>query len=162
MNRSIQTEEFLARFCEWRRVAPRDFHAYVLKHALYPHARLLRPLLRRLAAQHFQADHDFIEDVSHVRNAADFTEAVQIYVDHYSNRRFLRQQLRLRISVRRMWLMVREVLPEDPPSLLARTLRSPDTFTPFRSAAGPDGVESSDPNAAGRGSRRRCRSGRRG
>lgn len=142
MKRTGQSTDFLMRFCEWRRVAPRDFHEYLLEHALYPHARVLLPLLRRLDAHYFQADHDFIEDVSHIRDADDFTDAVQAYVDHFSNRRFLRERLRLRVSVRRMWLLVREVLPEDPPSLLARKLRAPGSFTPFHPDQGQDEAES--------------------
>lgn len=127
----MKTEEFQSWYCEWWSVPPAEFHAIVLRRTLYPQARLLAVLLRHLDRQFFQADHDFIEDVGHIRNAAGFADAVQAYVDHFSNRRFLRHRLRLRVSVRRMWRLVREVMTEDPPSILARKLRAPDSFTPF-------------------------------
>jgi hypothetical protein len=122
---------FQFRYCQRWGVAPGAFRADLLARSLYPHARPLAPLLRRLDSQHFQADYEFIDDVGHLENIESFQDALDGYVGHFSNQTFLRHQLRLRVSVRRMWRIVREILTDEPTAGLARRMEGRGSVTPF-------------------------------
>jgi hypothetical protein len=123
---------FRERYCRRHGLAPEAFPRHLLPRALYPHARPLAALLGWLDRQHFQADHEFIEDVGHMRRLADFPEAARNYADHFSNGGFLRRTLRLRVSVRRMWLIVAGVRAEEVPLPAGA-----DSLTPFQEQSPP-------------------------
>lgn len=126
----MNPRSFQALYCSRRGVSPERFRRHVLARSLYPHARLLAPLLAWVDG-HFQADYEFIDDVAHLERVELFHDAMDSYVGHFSNRGFLRRGLRLRISARRLWRLVSEVLPGTPAAGLASKLEKQDSVTPF-------------------------------
>lgn len=112
-------------------VIPAAFTTDLLLKAMPPHARWLVGLLDAFDRQHFQADYEFIEDISQLKRPADFWAAAESYAGHPANTGFLRRRLRLRISVRRMLAIVHHVLPAELPPELAAMLREEGTMAPF-------------------------------
>ena len=94
-------------FCAQRCIPPAEYTQRLFRAALYPHARLVAPLLRAVHRRHFVADYEFVEDVGHLTCVADFSLAMGSYIEHPDNRGFLRRRLRLRVSARRMLHLVR-------------------------------------------------------
>jgi hypothetical protein len=127
----MSAETFQARYCERRGVNAAGFRDDLLARTLYPHARPLAPLLSLLDAQYFQADREFIADVAELGSIDGFADALDCYVQHFSNRGFLRHQLRLRISARRMWRIVRETFPEGRSAELERKIVGRGSGNPF-------------------------------
>jgi hypothetical protein len=126
----MNPRSFQALYCDRWGVSPDRFRNDLLARTVYPHARLLAPLLR-LMTGHFQADYEFIDDVAHLERVELFHDAMDSYVGHFSNRGFLRRGLRLRISARRMWRIVSEVLPGTPAAGMAIKLEDQGSVTPF-------------------------------
>lgn len=122
---------FQARYCERMGVIPAAFPTDLLLKALPPHARTLLGLLGAVDRQHFQADYEFIEDVSQIKRPADFWAAAESYAGHPANSGFLRRRLRLRISVRRMLAIVQHVFPDELPPGLMAMLEEQGTIAPF-------------------------------
>lgn len=106
----MNENSFGARFCEQRKIDPKDFDAAVLRETMYFHSRLLAPLIQSIWPRHFVADYDFIHGVSQVRRFREFFTEAEDYAHHPENQGFLRVSLNLRISSRRMRRLVREVL----------------------------------------------------
>jgi hypothetical protein len=126
-------------YCEREGLSPAAMRDVLLQRTLYPHARLIVGLGLRLVPRFFRADFEFIDDVGCIRNLQDFSLVLGGYIEHPTNRSFLRRRLRLRISARRMLRIVRAVLApagRDAPE----TRNSRQTLAPFgRSPAGPAG-----------------------
>jgi hypothetical protein len=122
---------FQALYCARWHVPPARFRADLLSRTLYPHARPFAPAIGWLNRQHFQADFEFVDDVAYLEKVEGFQDALDCYTAHFSNRGFLRAHLRLRISARRMWRIVREILPGTPGASLARRMEARDSVTPF-------------------------------
>jgi hypothetical protein len=118
-------------YCRTRGIAPSAFARELLRHSVYPQARPWLGLLTWLNPGHFDPDYEFIADVSGLRRRTDFGDAAESYLSHPHNRGFLRRQLRLRISVRRMLRLVNEVLPQNLPWDLRDRLEAKDSLTPF-------------------------------
>jgi hypothetical protein len=91
-------------------LSPAALRETLLQRTLYPHARLIAWLGLRHLPGLFLADREFIEDVCCLRNLQDFSLVLGGFVEHPSNRNFLRRRLRIRISARRMLRIVRAVL----------------------------------------------------
>lgn len=127
----METDSFKVRFCERYGVPPAAFGEALLRRALYPHARPLCWFLGMWDRHYFQPDFEFIEDVAHLRSAAYFAEAMDCYINHPYNRRFLRRRLRLRISGRRMWEEVNAIFPIGTRGRLATDLRGAGSVEPF-------------------------------
>lgn len=100
-------------YCEHSGLPPDQFHRAVLRRTLYPHARLLAPLIRFFKPSFFVADYDFVEGVGRVVNRRTFRLEVGDFQSCLENRRFSRRVLRLRVSVGRMAGLVERVLRED-------------------------------------------------
>jgi hypothetical protein len=134
----MNPKSFQALYCARWHVPPEQFRSDLLSRALYPHARPVMPLLRRINGQHCQADFEFIDDVAYLEKIEGFQDALDCFAGHFSNHGFLRRRLRLRISARRMWRVVREILPGTPAAGLARRMKDQDSVTPFGSGRGTD------------------------
>jgi hypothetical protein len=124
----MQPKTFADLYCERHGVPRPRYNAVVFRKALFPHARLLLVVVRSLSRLHFLADHEFVEDVGHIKGIADFSYPLGSYIEHPANRGFLRRVLRLRVSARRLLQLVRSVYGTTPES--GRRLAS-GTFEPF-------------------------------
>jgi hypothetical protein len=97
-------------YCEKHGLKPEEYDAVVLQRALYPHARLLAPLLRFMGDDYFAADLDFVRSVARLRRFREFFYEAEEFAHHPSNRGFWRLTANLRISSRSLRRMVRATL----------------------------------------------------
>lgn len=126
----MNSRTFAEIYCERESLTSSELHTVLFLRTLYPRARLIAWLVRWLNPRHFLADYEFIEDVGHLRSLQDFSLALGSYVEHPSNWGLLRRRFRIRVSARRMLLVVRTVF--SPVGQVQRTLRSDwDTLEPF-------------------------------
>jgi hypothetical protein len=89
-------------FCEHYACSLSDFDKLAIQKCLYPHARLVAPLLRRIKSDYFERDLLFAH---YFGNAKDLQEAIAeiasfCYEDHVQPH-FARNALRLRVSGRK-------------------------------------------------------------
>jgi len=105
----MKPRTFAEIYCEREGLRPAEWPAVLFQRTLYPHARLLARMVRRLDHRYFLADYEFVEDVGHLRSLDEFTPALDSYVEHPDNRGLLRRKLRIRVSARRMLGAVRTV-----------------------------------------------------
>ncbi len=127
----MSPRSFQSLYCARRGITAAQFRNDLLNRTLYPHARPFAFLLRRMPGPHLQADFEFIDDVAHLENMDGFHDALDGYVGHFSNATFTRRRLRLRISARRMWQVVREILPGRPRKGLDQQMDRHGSGTPF-------------------------------
>ena len=106
--------DFAEKCCAHFGVPRERYVAVLLEHTLYPHARWLRPMLLIFAPDFFAADRDFLFGVGQLWRRRDFQVEVQDFHHHPANRGFLRQGLRLRISVGRVQELVNATLADSP------------------------------------------------
>jgi hypothetical protein len=78
--------------------------------SLYLHAWPVALLLGGYRADFFNADREFIDDVTRLTRCRDFDEASYDFTLHPDNRRFARRWLRLRVSSHRLRRQVRTLL----------------------------------------------------
>ena len=105
------TEKTFAQlYCEQQGLAPGQYERVVLRRALYPHARLLAPLISYLWPQHFVADLDFVRSVARLRRFREFFYESEEFAHHPANRGFWRLTANLRISSRKLRRLVRSTL----------------------------------------------------
>ena len=95
-------KDFRELFCERFGCGESEYRERALQMCLYPQARWLAPLLRKLQPDFFASDLQFLD---YLGKAPNMREA-QVEVSNYSQanqllRSFLRQKLRLRVSGRR-------------------------------------------------------------
>jgi hypothetical protein len=128
----MDNRPFLDLYCQRTGVARSGFVTDLLKRTLYPHALPLLVMLRAANPDYFNPDYEFIEDISLMRRPAQFAHAVRHFLQHPGNASFLRNHLRLRISVRRMVTLVNYVLAPNLPPDLMDLLRDDGTRHPFR------------------------------
>lgn len=93
--------DFAGRCCARFGVATERYLEFALRRTLYPHARLLRPLLRAWDADFFAPDREFLAAVGRLSRWRDFAGEVKDFHCHPANSGFLRRRLRLRVSVGR-------------------------------------------------------------
>jgi hypothetical protein len=122
------------------KVPERLFHQ-----TLYPHARLIAGILRRLNRRHFVADYEFIEDVGYLHSLHDFSLALGSYIEHPDNRGWLRRTFRIRTSARRMLQIVRTVFGAAQ-TLQANGLPTGNSLEPFEQK--PNGQDTVSPRKA--------------
>jgi hypothetical protein len=104
------TEDFAEKYCQHYKIPPPHFRADLLRRTLYPASRWLRPFLILLDRDYFAADLSYVESVGRLRRLRDLVTESNEFTHHPDNRRFLRQTLRLRISVGRMQDIVHQVM----------------------------------------------------
>ncbi len=101
---------FAELYCEQNGLKPEKYEAVVLRRSLYPHARLIAPLIRWIWADHFVADIDFVRNVARLRRFREFAFESEEFAHHPANRGFLRLTVNLRISSRTFRRLVRATL----------------------------------------------------
>ncbi len=101
---------FGAMYCAQRKIEQADYERAVFNETLYPHAKLVAPVIRLLWPRHFVADHDFVQSVARLRRFREFFNESEDFAHHPENVGFSRVTLNLRVSSRRMRRLVREVL----------------------------------------------------
>lgn len=127
---SMKSRTFREIYGEREGITAMELNHRLFRLTLYPHARPFVWLLRRLHPRHFVADYEFTEDVGHLRSLEDYTLALGSYLEHPSNHGFLRRRLRIRVSARRMFRIVRSVFPPRGPAA-SPALSDRNTFEPF-------------------------------
>jgi hypothetical protein len=125
----MKPRTFAEIYCEREGLAPGEWPGVLFRRTLYPHARVLARIIRLVNRRHFLADHEFVEDVGHLRNLSDFTLVLGSYLEHPSNWGLLRRRLRVRVSARRMLAIVRTVFAT--PDSAQPPPRQGNTFEPF-------------------------------
>lgn len=93
---------FQERFCRHHGLAKADYTRAVLLRSLYPHARLLRPVLLWLNPDYFGPDLDFVRSVGLMRSRRDYAGEAADFHHADVTRDFLRGPLRLRVSAERL------------------------------------------------------------
>ncbi|MCU0792684.1 MAG: hypothetical protein MUE42_07500 [Opitutaceae bacterium] len=101
---------FLELYCEQNQIEASEYERHVLRRSLYPHARLLAPILRLLWLQHFAADVDLVRSAASVRRVRDLMPETDAHAYHPANVGALRQFFRLRASTTRLHRLVRATL----------------------------------------------------
>jgi hypothetical protein len=109
---------------------PAELNHVLFSRTLYPQARLIAGLVRWLNPRHFIADYEFCEDVGYLRSLEDFSLVLGSYIEHPANRGFLRRRLRIRVSARRMFKIVRSVFAPSG-RVTAPPAPAGNTFEPF-------------------------------
>ncbi|WP_221029403.1 hypothetical protein [Actomonas aquatica] len=101
-------ENLQERYCLTHHLTEDEFTSHLLSRSLYPHARLLAPLLRLLLPGCFELDRRFVRGLAPLRSRRGIThEANDFYKQSRRERRW-RHWLRLRISADRAQRAVRE------------------------------------------------------
>jgi len=98
-------------YCERHQLPPEDFEKTVLHETLYPHARLFAPMCRTFNPQHFAADFDLIRAVGRLQRLRDFTDEAKDFAHHPANTGFWHSLMRVRVSTKRLRLLVKATLP---------------------------------------------------
>jgi len=103
---------FAEKFCARHNLVPEKYEEVAFKRALYPAARILRPLLM-LKTDYLTADREFIRGVGRLTRLGSFQSNVDDYLYHPMNRGFLRRGLKLRVSVSRLSRLVHDAFRES-------------------------------------------------
>src|SRR5208283_3754478 len=99
---SRAARELRALFCERFGCPPSEFEKRALRKCLYLHARISAPLLRRLDPGWFERDLSFIQYFGNAKDRQEVTDAVAaLHYREHLQPRFVRNTLRLRLSVRK-------------------------------------------------------------
>jgi hypothetical protein len=106
----MSTLTFAEAYCLHHKIPADRFATVVLARSLYPHARLLAPLLREMNSDHFAADLDLVRGAGLLRRVRDFSNEAAEFAYHPANRGDLRRLLRLRISTQRLRHLMQETL----------------------------------------------------
>jgi hypothetical protein len=117
-------EKFSAHF----KVAPEFYESEMMRRTLYAPGRWL--WRTRIASGFFWPDRDFIRGVGTLRELKEFELEMQAFTLHPQNARFLRRDLKFRVSAKKVYLVMREVLKPDAPAQLAGS-----SGTPFKGEA---------------------------
>jgi len=104
---------FAELYCEKHALRPDKYERVVMHRALYPHARLLAPVVEFLWPQHFAADLDFVRSVARLRRYREFFFESEEFAHHPANRGFWRLTCYVRISSRKLRRMVRSTLHQE-------------------------------------------------
>jgi len=104
---------FADHYCQQQAIPPAAFERTVLQRCLHPTARWLYPLLH-VVPGYFTPDLAFIRHVARLHRAEDFRAEEIDFTQDPANDRFHRRHLRLRVSARRLYRLVRTTLPSPP------------------------------------------------
>jgi hypothetical protein len=123
----MREPNFTEAYCARHAVKPLEFEWSVLRRVLYPHARLLAPVCLFFKPDYFAADLDFIRAVSRFGQGHHYSADAMDFSDHPANQGFWRRTLRIRLSVRRLFILIHKTLPL-PPDVRMMT---PDSYGSF-------------------------------
>lgn len=104
---------FAELYCIQKNIVIEEFEALVLRRGLYPHARLMAPLVKVLWPDYFAADLDFVRSVGRLRRFRDYFHESEEFAHHPANSGALRSILNIRVSSRKIRRMVKETLHAD-------------------------------------------------
>ena len=106
----MPAQKFQALFCQQFDCSPSEYEKLALREFLYPHARLLVPVIRTLRPSLLEEDLKFIR---YLGEAEDFQEAednVATFRDaNRGTRSFLRKRWKLRVSGRKAGKVARQL-----------------------------------------------------
>jgi hypothetical protein len=102
---------FAEKYCAKNGIHPADYEAAVLRQALRPAARILRPFLN-LNPNYFAADREFVRAVGRISRLDDFHAESLDFTDHPDGRGFCHRTLGWRVSRERLRRIVRETLKD--------------------------------------------------
>lgn len=108
-----EIKTFAELFCEQRGVPTAEFSRALVEHALPPEAQALRRLLQLMPGDYFADDLEFARNIGRLTRPEDFAWEVAEFHDHPSNRRTLRRQLRVRLSIPRLRRIVQRTFAES-------------------------------------------------
>jgi hypothetical protein len=108
---SCAPRNFAQRYCRRHTLDSAGFGEAVLARTLYPHARLLRPLIELFRPGFFAVDRDFVDDCGQLLHRGEFGFLAAEFHRHAANLGWLRHTLRLRLSMARMRALWRELEP---------------------------------------------------
>jgi hypothetical protein len=108
-------QTFAAKYCAQHGLLPKRYEQVVLRRSLHLGARLFYPLLA-WRPSYFAADFALVRAAGRCRTVWDFDTETLDFPNHPDNRGWLRGVLKLRLSVRRLRRLVREVLPPGQPA----------------------------------------------
>lgn len=104
--RAPAQKTFAELFCAQHGVPRADFERVLVERSLHPQARALRRLLQLMPGDYFGPDLALARNVGQLTRAADFAWEVSDFHAHPANRRTLRRQLKVRLSISRLRRMV--------------------------------------------------------
>jgi hypothetical protein len=108
-----EPKTFADLFCEQNGVPASEFPRALVEHALPPEAHALRRLLQLMPGDYFADDLAFAQNIGRLTRAEDFAWALAEFHAHPSNRRTLRRQLRVRLSIPRLRRIVQRTFAES-------------------------------------------------
>lgn len=85
---------------------PDEVERDIFSRCLYPHARVLCPLLNLMAPMHFSADIDMVSDVMQLTDPGEFRFDVRAHRHHPTAGGFWRRWCFLRLSTHKLHLLV--------------------------------------------------------
>lgn len=106
----LHDRTFAELYCETNGLTAEQYPARVLAETLYPHARMVAPLLKLLSPAFFSADIEFVQSVGQLRRFREYFAEADEFAHHPLNRGFWRVTLNLRVSSRRLRRLVRRTL----------------------------------------------------
>lgn len=93
---------FKDKYLEHYQIEAAKFPAHLLARCLYPHARLVAWVFRRIEPHMFAADYDLIHEAGTLGRIRGFRDVVQQWSHHPRNRGPVRMILNVRISIKRL------------------------------------------------------------
>jgi hypothetical protein len=99
-------------YCQRHRCDRARFVTRVFRQSLYPHARLIAPVILLLHRDFFSADRALILGVADATTMQRIREEVRDYYSDSSNRGWLRHAVCIRVSGQRLKNIARRYLPE--------------------------------------------------
>lgn len=123
---------FQVMFCEHWHCPVSEFEDRILAEYLYPHARLLAPLLKSFASNFFAPDLKLIRRLAMSTDLREALNDLLDFKDANARSNFWRTQLKLRVSGRRAGGLVRTMFQRE----RAHREESPPAFECFQPTAG--------------------------
>jgi len=111
---SVVGARFRSLFCERSRCAPGDYEERAFTEFLYPHARLLAPVVRKLRPDFFDEDFQFIRGLASAKNGREANkEAINFQYAERARPSFLRSRLKIRVSGRKAIRSARDLFSDE-------------------------------------------------
>lgn len=108
----MSASNFRERFCAQRHCPKDQFVQRAFWRTLYPHARLVAPVILLLRPGFFEADRSLIESAGEATDMRRIREDVRDFFWDSNNRGWLRRRLNIRVSGQKLRNLAHEFLPE--------------------------------------------------
>jgi hypothetical protein len=103
-------KSFRELYCERHGLPAERFEDALTARAWYPHARLVRGLMRLAYPKFLEPDREFVRAVGDLRTRRLFTNEAADFHMHRANRNFVRRVLKARVSAERLRRVFDEVM----------------------------------------------------